>query len=80
MEQDEEGEEIIKTRVYLQTVKRTTPFLKYADALSDVGGFYISIVFLLSAFVNCVNRKMYTKELVHDSYQYHYNKDYLCVP
>ena len=79
MENDGEGEEI-KTMVYLQTVKRTTPFLKYADAASDVGGFYIFITFLFGGFVNCVNRKMYLKELVHDSYQYHYNKDYLCIP
>jgi len=54
--------------------------LKYADAASDVGGFYIFITFVLSKLVNCVNEKAYRKSLFHDSYTVHYNKDYLTIP
>jgi hypothetical protein len=54
MEHDYTGAEV-KTMLYLQTVKRTSPYLKYADAASDVGGFYIFITFVFSKLVNCVN-------------------------
>jgi hypothetical protein len=67
MEQVGEGE-VVKTIVYLQTVKRTSPYLKYSDAASDVGGFYVFISFVFGGFVNCINKKIFYKKLVHDSY------------
>ena len=67
METDNIGGEV-KTMLYLQTVKRTSPYLKYADAASDVGGFFIFITFVMGKFVNCVNEKAYRKYLYHDSY------------
>jgi len=54
--------------------------LKYADAASDVGGFYIFISYVFSKLVNCVNEKAYRKYLFHDSYLVHYNKDFWKIP
>tara|TARA_B110000285_G_C15085178_1_gene595794 strand:+ start:487 stop:771 length:285 start_codon:yes stop_codon:yes gene_type:complete len=79
MEDVGEGD-AVKKILYLQTVKRTSPYLKYSDAASDVGGFYVFISFVMGGFVNCVNQKIFLKKLVHDSYKVHYNKDYLRVP
>jgi len=79
METTGAGEEV-KTIVYLQTVKRTSNYLKYSDAASDVGGFYIFISFVFGGFVNCINKKIFLKRLVHDSYQVHYDKDYFGIP
>ena len=73
-------EKSVKTVLYLQTVKRTSPYLKYTDAMSDVGGFCVFISAVFGIFVNCVNEKIYRKLIVHDSYQVKFNKDYLCIP
>ena len=54
MEDVGEGD-AVKKILYLQTVKRTSPYLKYSDAASDVGGFYVFISFVLGGLVNCVN-------------------------
>lgn len=54
METVGEGE-AVKQILYLQTVKRTSPYLKYSDAASDVGGFYVFISFVLGGLVNCIN-------------------------
>lgn len=74
------SERAVKTVLYLQTVKRTSPYLKYSDAMSDIGGFCVFISAVLGVFVNCVNEKIYRKLLVHDSYKVKFNKDYLCIP
>jgi hypothetical protein len=79
METTGTGEEV-KTIVYLQTVKRTSPYLKYSDAASDVGGFYVFISFIFGGLVNCINKKMFLKQFVHDSYMVHYDTEYHKVP
>lgn len=50
------------------------------DAAALVGGFIYFIQFLFSTIVKCLNRKLYLKQVLTDSYLLQKNESYLCVP
>ena len=50
------------------------------DAAALVGGFIYFIQILFSTLVKCLNRKLYIKHVLTDSYLLQKNEGYLCVP
>lgn len=59
---------------------RTTFLFNILDACGRAGGFMYFAHFVFSFFAKCVNRKLYIKQVVTDSYMLLKNEDYLCVP
>ena len=50
------------------------------DAAALVGGFIYFVQILFSTLVKCINRKLYIKHVLTESYLLQKNEGYLCVP
>lgn len=50
------------------------------DAAALVGGFIYFVQIIFSTIVKCLNRKLYIRTVLSDSYLLQKNEGYLCVP
>lgn len=69
----------IKTILYLQSVKKTSFYLRWSDACANVGGFVMFIYFLFWPMTKSVNERLMKKYLIEDTYTIKRNKEYLCI-
>ena len=69
----------MKTILYLQSVKKTSFYLRWSDACANVGGFVMFIYFLFWPVTKSVNERLMKKQIIEDTYSVKRNKQYLCI-
>lgn len=62
----------------MENIKKTWMFA-YFDLWAQLGGFIYMVQIVASLFAKCVNRKLYTRHILQDSYLVQKNDAYACV-